>query len=995
MRDALSTIIIIVFLFHTNHVLSQNNTDSLKAEHLYSKGDSLIKLHQYKNSIEYLENASTIFLKNQIWSRYTRSQYRIAWMNLYHFDNYKNASSILNNLMTTVKDRKQLTNSIILLGRTYNRLGHHDKAKKILKKEVASLRVTSDDDKLLLSNLYNPLSIAYWYSGEYDSTIFYQQKNLSILKTLIQPDQFKLGTAYSNLGLSYWQNGNLYLAKDYTLEGMNFLYQSDSTHVNIASGYSNIGSIYTSLDDYHQSIFYFKKALDFYEKNKNPNSQTAKSNDIYAKIFNNLGGSFYYIKEYDSALYYEDKALALKVKLYGKNHSLVASTNSILGSIYEKKKMYPIALFHFMEALRIGKNNLTANHPELTAYYNLLSDHFMNNKDYSKALLYADTAITINYQVHMNNIDAINLSNIKSKKEFLQSLINKAYILKKTNRIENAISLYSEIVNYYDSLAFASSEFKEKHFFRESSRSVSNNLMELYLTDDESKDTSRKIFNLSEKNKSTLLRLSIKEKQLKNSFSSEGVIQNEKKLNNDLTNYQSQLLNEAEKEGRNNQLISEIKSKIFTTKRNLDKSIVDLEKRHPKYYNLKHNTSTASLDEVQNKILSQNQTLIEYFIGDSAIYAILIDKDSYQMKTLVKNDSLTDIISSLPNYLKNEDFENYSQKAHQLYQQLIAPLELENKNLIIVPDGILWHLNFDVLLGELPEGNDFRTLDYLIRKHNISYAYSATLLLQDSNPRRKDKPQNECLAFSYASSSDTISGDYLAMRSFRNADKKTLPGTQKEVKAIAGILQGDYYFGSFASERNFKENAKDYNILHLALHGETDDIDPMNSRLIFSQNKDSTEDNYLYAFELYNIELNADLAVLSACNTGDGKIEKGEGIISLGRAFSYAGCKSLLISQWELLDATTPQIMKVFYDNLQNGYSKSESLRKAKLKYLEDSDNPSANPYYWASLIQLGNDEPIYPKSKDWQVVLISFLVFLIITYAVIRRKSLFGVVYL
>jgi CHAT domain-containing protein len=375
-------------------------------------------------------------------------------------------------------------------------------------------------------------------------------------------------------------------------------------------------------------------------------------------------------------------------------------------------------------------------------------------------------------------------------------------------------------------------------------------------------------------------------------------------------------------------------------------------------------------------------------VGDSTTYAFIINQNRFEVKELPRIDSLEQKIKALPQLLKNKDKAGFSTLAYNLYQQLFEPLKINTPHLIIIPDGALWQLNFDLLLSQKPKKLDYRNFQYLIKDFTISYAYSAKLLKQDL--RLQTTPtKNKCLAFSYNNPDDLSTGNYVAMRSFRNQNLGDLPGTRKEIKAVSSVVDGAYYYGTYANEKNFKAHAKDYSILHLALHGVIDNEDPMNSKLYFTQDKDTLEDNYLHAFELYNMELNADLAVLSACNTGSGKLAKGEGIMSLGRAFTYAGCKSLLLSQWEVSDAFTPTLMSSFYQHLNDGKPKAAALRAAKLEYLSKADNLTSNPYFWAPMVQLGDNRPL-PKDNSWIYWLtsISTLVVLGITFWLINKRK-------
>ncbi len=224
----------------------------------------------------------------------------------------------------------------------------------------------------------------------------------------------------------------------------------------------------------------------------------------------------------------------------------------------------------------------------------------------------------------------------------------------------------------------------------------------------------------------------------------------------------------------------------------------------------------------------------------------------------------------------------------------------------------------------------------------------------------------------------------MSLATLRGTDDD-LPGTREEIKAIADIIDGQYYYGAQAIEANFKKNAGAYNILHLALHGEVDHERPENSRLFFTKSKDTLEDNMLYSHELFALDIPAELTVLSACNTGSGKIAAGEGIMSLGTAFQYAGSKSLLLTRWEVSDQTTPQVMKYFYTNLKKDMTKSKALQQAKLNYLANADINRVHPFYWGGFYLVGDTGAIDFKNHHaalyWSIGLGIIILLILITF--------------
>jgi CHAT domain-containing protein len=187
------------------------------------------------------------------------------------------------------------------------------------------------------------------------------------------------------------------------------------------------------------------------------------------------------------------------------------------------------------------------------------------------------------------------------------------------------------------------------------------------------------------------------------------------------------------------------------------------------------------------------------------------------------------------------------------------------------------------------------------------------------------------------------------------------------------MIKSDVYMDESATENNFKRLAGNYDILHLAMHTIVDNENPMYSKLAFTQNVDSFEDGFLNTYEIYNMKYNARLAVLSSCQTGFGKLQKGEGVMSLARGFMYAGCPSIIMTLWQVSDKSGARLMKDFYRSLKKGRDKTESLRDAKLEFLKKADQLKAHPYFWSTYVVIGDATPLYPSRSKllWMVIIL------------------------
>ena len=219
---------------------------------------------------------------------------------------------------------------------------------------------------------------------------------------------------------------------------------------------------------------------------------------------------------------------------------------------------------------------------------------------------------------------------------------------------------------------------------------------------------------------------------------------------------------------------------------------------------------------------------------------------------------------------------------------------------------------------------------------------------------------------------------------------RDLPWAEKELNSVGEIVQSDLYLRSDATEDAFKQNAGRFGIIHLATHVILDDKEPLYSKFVFSKNPSSDEDGFLHLYELYTMRFRANMAVLSACQTGIGKSVKGEGMMSLARGFAYAGCPSVVMSLWAIDDKATSMVVNKFYEGLAQGRSKDAALRHAKLALINSRDPVLSNPYYWAGLVIVGNTDSlaIQPPGDDggyWFFGVVAVIV--LVTYFLLKKS--------
>ena len=367
-----------------------------------------------------------------------------------------------------------------------------------------------------------------------------------------------------------------------------------------------------------------------------------------------------------------------------------------------------------------------------------------------------------------------------------------------------------------------------------------------------------------------------------------------------------------------------------------------LDIKYKKYHRLKYDHSTIGVRFIQDSLLKQNQGLLEYFVGDSAIFLFTTRPDSFKVLEVKKDFSMKGYVDkmregiygtytgSMGRMRLKEATNQYIDASCFLYETLFSPIRKffgDSTELIIIPDGELGYVPFDALLEETPlDLNDFPGFSYLLKIHPISYCYSATLLFEMQRKQHKESlPSKDFLGVAPEFPKNRLGTPHVAQFS-------PLQYNVEEVQAINEFIEGDLLLKKKATEEEFIDIAEYYRILHLSTHGVAHNKVGDYSYIAFSEIPNSKEDELLYSRELYGLRLNADMVVLSACETGIGELQRGEGIISLARGFSYAGAKSIITTLWKVREEPTKSLLVSFYHYLkEKRMSKNLALREAKL----------------------------------------------------------------
>ncbi len=992
-----------------------NSKKALKISDQYLAKDNQQKAYAYDNIGNYYENISDY--KNAL---------------LY----YQKALKIQQKLFP--ENHLDIAKSYNNIAIIYHYTAKYKKAKQTYEKALAINIKVLGPDHPKTGNVYNNIGIVYKNLGKFNEAIEYYKKAVAIMIKNSGEDHAHLGSYYLNIGIAYnkLKDDN---ALNYYQKALQ-VYSKQKYLIGLSAIYQNFGVFYTDVrGEYDKALEYHKKGLDIALK------YYGEHHSVIGDIYHNMGIVFSVKRDYEKALYYFNKALQIDKIVLGENHENVALIYGNLGEMYNRKKEYDKALICYKKSLEIRNLIFDENHPNITISYNSLAALYLEKKDYNNALNYYQKGLDILrdlygeghlltgfYYTHMarayqerkeyhkaisyfNKALVANSKN-KNQKEFknvfevneyydsrllLETLQGKAKALQSWFKLSNnreylaqSITIYKHADLVINSIRQFHQNYQDKVAFAKQIKDIYINAINAHLLmQKEVKDQPllSQVFYYIEKSKANVLKGLLNDSYAKSYTGlSDELVAVEKTLKISQAFYTSQINDEQSNASIDTLKISEFENELFDINRKQDSLTNVLEKEYPKYYQLKYKNDVVSISKIQEK-LDNKTTVLEFFTTDSVTYAFAISKNDISVKEL-KTPELTKKVVELLESITSKNMDKYTKSAYALYEKLITPIQdkLIGDELIIIPDGSLWHLNFELLLTQSNEEKT-RDMPYLLRDYAISYANSANLSFNSlQNEFKSSEISNECLAFSFSDSTQLVDTNAISLTTLRDRGDD-LPGTRKEIKAISNIVNGQYFYGSEAIESNFKQNANQYSILHLALHGDVDNINPQNSRLYFTKSKDTIEDNLLYSHELFALDIPAELVVLSACNTGTGAIAKGEGIMSLGTAFQYAGTKSLLLSGWEVSDKSAPVLIENFYKNLTNGMNKAKALRKAKLDFIKTADFEQVAPFYWGSFYLLGNADPInidQPLTFNIYWGLAFVLIVLVIVFLYYKKRS-------
>lgn len=859
-------------------------------------------------------------------------------------------------------------------------MGYHQTALAINKKH-------SDKDSVQVANCYLSLGGLYDYKGQFEESIDHYEKALKIYQQS-EGNEERIAVCYYNIGFVYWRSADFLFALEYYQKALPIyekVYGKD--HNRVGDVHASMAAVYKRLGQYEKAITNYNKVLPIFKKHYGEGHR-------YMGIFHNYQGEMYKMQnQIDEAQVEFEKAIEIFKNTYGEKHRFTTFAYSNLAHIHIIKQEYEEALELYESALSIKLELYGPKHHEPGKSFNNLSRFYLKQKDYFKALEYSQQAMAtltkdfIPEDVYNNPriTDAVN-----NKPMLLRFLEDKAFIFEQLYKedpqekyLHAALDAANTATDFIENIRQNTKRTASKrrlagtHFpFYEIGTRAALNLNKLYPNE----GWLEKAYAFPEKKQAIVMLEALKSVEtLDLGILPPDILQKEADLQDSVLTYEKLVFTEKESQDTS---ISPSQSQLFHFQQEYDKFIASLEEEYPEYYEVKYDVNVIGPKEIQQILPAENTTLLEYFVGDSSIFVFAINPSEYQVFEIKKDFPLeewvSDLLESPYSYstlsqIRNQDrmtelTEQMLNNGYQLYQKIIAPIEEKltlSEQLIIVPDGVLGYLPFELLLKEKPTNyQDFGGHRYMLRDHLISYCHSTTLLKRMIE-RQHEASSGNFIAF--APSFEDI--PQFAEANLTPENVRGALGPLKynipEVQSIQQLLGGNIFTDFQATVAKFKEESPSYKIIHLATHGKANDEEGDYAYLAFSKSDKALENEKLFNRDLYNIRLNADLVVLSACETGIGELKRGEGIISLARGFSFAGAKSIVTTLWSVNDKGTKELMENFYTYLKNGATKDAALRQAKLDYL-DKYSYDAHPFYWAAFVPIGDMESVEMSGWNW-----------------------------
>ncbi len=1000
-----------LFYMHSQSIFYKDSLTIL-ADSLHNEGEYDRALSLRKQAIETYTNASKDY-QSYLKAKYYHTKCATFELKSYSYHNPDKAISkkvreqcLDSALKASSKGRDLYINSknpdkifqYQLQNRIYHETAYLGNWKHALEQAQLGYEILKDTlsakDKTFVDLIYD---IGYIYSkmGDFSKAVENYQKSLNLYKEIIGETNTDVAQAYNNIAVEYRNLGLRKKELGSLLKAQSIWEQlnNDDDKQFLYRCYGNLFYWYSYYGDFEKAEEYILKKNKLRTANiaKKENGFLRNKEEIYE---DKLSGWYelmlHYSRKKDTlkTFFYADtilKAINPDKRLLNFETNTLCSTLKFYTSIVHKKdnkkaflmldkaidiqddykdiyytKSFPFKLYkaellidskHYKEAKRVLEDlTVYSQNEDISNRFKwavLNAQAAQGLKKMDQAKLYFDTAFSL-LNASDKDLESLIFDDLKplisfetidgflAMGDFYFKIFKekklKSYLIKASHRYELASKIYNKL--------YLGQRYNESLF--EANNAINERFMKLCVEQDSDQAVLASTINSIENNGSKLtFSKYVFNNQRQQLRIPQNLINEEENTKAELNFYQNALLDAKDESAEK---IALWKNKVYELKNQISAIQDSIKNQNNTYYQL--NVKGFEIANLQ-KSLRADEAILKYLMTDDHLYSFLISKEDIQLLPVKDKAKVLRSLKICLNSLKRRD-PNYQASFNELRQLLFNKIDAFNfKKLTIIPDGAL----------------NYFPMEAVILDNKMPFiGYAPSLLLYKEQKATKTSYENLKIGAFSASNSNS-----------------KLPKSTEEVSSILKIFEGKDYLN--ASKVDFLNHANEFNVLHLAMHSNIDQEHPEFSSLNFY----GDTDNSLFISELYNETLNADMAVLSACDTGNGFYENGEGVISLSRAFSYAGVQSTVMSLWKVDDEATSKVMTYFYEHLKQGETKDEALKNAKLDYLKNTDDELLkHPYYWSGFVLTGNTDALVEPNSYWYYLLI--LPFLIL---ILFRKQL------
>lgn len=1019
--------------------LSPNIQDTVLARQLLEASVEAFNSQKFQKSYELADSARVLYENVLGDHKQTAQAINQMGRSRYSLSDIEEAVSLFEQVeeLTARKPGIETADAYYYLGKAYGDINKFEKALSYHEKALSlRMKLLGETDTLIAAS-YNSIGITHEKNGNYLKALEYYREAKATQENNINTDPARLALYTGNIGNVWQYLGDHDHALNYQLEALRLWDKSKSKSKipKQAMNLSNIGVTYYEMGDYLQAKDYYLKALNLCRSTIQCNTK------YFFSFYNNLANVYNELGEHASAQKYLEQALDSLSSPNLKNEYYFAIVYNNLGITSSKREQYRLAITFYEKAQRISErqgdtSSIAFYALNQAANYAMLNDFKRAHSILEQALLLWEEKLG-SYHPYVA-IAHINIGRIHERKgnyaeaikwfsrglnacqyegEGFETVNSIRYVMEaffemskayKSSFEDSGVLESLKEANNYANLSLSALEYQRNQFQRQGSAllwrdqnyAFFENAIDIQLRLAAALDDDKHIWKallIADKAKTYALREHLRDMNALNVAGiPDSLIAKEQELRTAITWREKQYQGAIAAGAQQTDSFPLALSAQLADLRLAHKSLKDqFERNYPDYYQLKYKEATIDPNQLQQLLAQDERSLLEYFVRDSSIYCFAVTPVGIEAHKVQREITLDTLVRQMRGGIAGmvdkagnaaNAAQRYAVAANELYEAVFSPLSdvlSASRRLVIVPDGALAYVPFDALVRSLPEDvSRLPEFDYLLKEHMISYSYSAALFLEMSSNTQRKKAKKKWLGVA-----PIFTGQ--AVQDAPRFGFSPLPLNQAEVDSIQRLIGGSVLEGAAATEEAFLSAAPDYQILHLATHGYGDRLTGDNSYLAFTEAPNGKEDEILFARELYNQQFNADLVVLSACETSMGQLQRGEGIISLARGFSFAGAKSMVTSLWTVSERPTVALLQQFYKRLvKDGHSKDEALWKAKLKLLSGEFQ---EPYYWAAFVPVGDMEAIVvPKNGSalpWWV-LITAIVAVLFLFGLWRRNK-------